>query len=177
MFTGRLVPARAPALAREQVQARLPAGSPEAQVVPRRWFEAAHRFAYLVPFFFLKPFTAAPQRRVNDLFVHVLAEDTPEQLALAGVLLPLLEFLILLRVDCPLPWIAHPRFGAIRAVNQAHLVMRVEGVTRVATGDVQVPEVLAGLDVCVGQPLAKLGDNDLFLFTGRRFAVRYFVLL
>ena len=26
--------------------------------------------------------------------------------------------------------------------------MRVEGVTRVATGDVQVPEVIAGLDIC-----------------------------
>jgi hypothetical protein len=48
-------------------------------------------------------------------------------------------------------------------------------MTRVATGDIQVPEVLAGLDVCVGQPLLQLGDNDLF--TIRFFAVRFFVLL
>jgi hypothetical protein len=52
--------------------------------------------------------------------------------------------------------------------------MRVEGVTRVATGDVQVPEVLAGLDVCVGQPPLKLGDNDLF--AARFFAVQFFAL-
>src|ERR1039458_2052944 len=47
MFTERPAPARAPA--QEQVEVRLPAVAPEAQVVPRRWFEAAHRFAYLVP--------------------------------------------------------------------------------------------------------------------------------
>src|ERR1019366_3503949 len=45
MFIERLAPARA--LAQEQDQVRLSAGSPEAQVVPRGWFEAAHRFAYL----------------------------------------------------------------------------------------------------------------------------------
>src|ERR1035437_4989660 len=47
MFIARLAPARAQA--QEQDQVRLSAGSPEAQVVPRRWFEAAHRFAYLSP--------------------------------------------------------------------------------------------------------------------------------
>jgi len=41
--------------------------------------------------------------------------------------------------------------------------MRVERVTRVTTGDVHLPEVLADLDVCVGQVLLKLGDNDLFV--------------
>src|ERR1035437_4472555 len=50
MFIERLAPARAQALApQEQVQVRLPAVAPEAQVVLRRWFEAARRFAYLVP--------------------------------------------------------------------------------------------------------------------------------
>jgi hypothetical protein len=49
MFTARLAPAQVLALAQEQVQVRLPAVAPEAQVVPRQWFEAAHRFAYLVP--------------------------------------------------------------------------------------------------------------------------------
>src|ERR1035437_2094169 len=48
MFTARLAPARAQAaLKQEQVQVRLPAVVPEAQAVPRGWFEAAHRFAYL----------------------------------------------------------------------------------------------------------------------------------
>jgi len=37
--------------------------------------------------------------------------------------------------------------------------MRVEGVTRVATVDAQVLEVLAGLDVCFRQPLLKLGNK------------------
>src|ERR1019366_2149490 len=176
MYTERPVPARAQALAaRRLAPAQRSVYSLEFQGALQRWFVAARRFAYLVPFLFLRPFPAAPQRRVNDLFVGVLAEDTPQQIALRGVLLPLLEFLILLRVDRPLHWIAHPRFCAIREVNQAHLVMRVEGVTRVATGDVQVPEVLAGLDVCVGQPLLKLGDNDLFPV--RFFTVRFFVLL
>src|ERR1019366_6935442 len=49
MFIERLAPALAVVLAQEQVQVRLSAGSPEAQVVPRRWFEAARRFAYRVP--------------------------------------------------------------------------------------------------------------------------------
>jgi hypothetical protein len=93
---------------------------------------------------------------VHDLFFGDLAKNTPKQIALGGVLLPLLEFLILLRVDRPPQWIAHPCFCAIRKVNQAHLVMRVKGVTCVATGDVQVPEVIAGLDVCFWQPFLKL---------------------
>ena len=42
--------------------------------------------------------------------------------------------------------------------------MRVEGVTRVATDDAQVPEFLAGLDVCVGQPFPKLGANAIQFF-------------
>src|ERR1035437_4839979 len=45
MFTERLAPARAPALAHEQVQVRLPVLALEAQVVPRQWFEATRRFA------------------------------------------------------------------------------------------------------------------------------------
>jgi hypothetical protein len=62
MFTERRAPAQAqdPDLAQEQVQVCLSAVAPEAQGVPPRRFEAAHRFAYLVPFFFLKPFPAAP---------------------------------------------------------------------------------------------------------------------
>ena len=48
-------------------------------------------------------------------------------------------------------------------------------MTRVATGDVQVPEVLARLDVCFRQPRLQLGDNDLSAV--RLFAVRCFVLL
>jgi hypothetical protein len=59
MFTERLAPARAQALAREQVQVRLPAVVPEAQAVPRQWFEAAHRFAYLVPFLFFETLSSA----------------------------------------------------------------------------------------------------------------------
>src|ERR1039458_6020122 len=47
MFIERLAPVRAQALVQEQV--RLPAVAPEARVVARRWFEAARRFAYLVP--------------------------------------------------------------------------------------------------------------------------------
>src|ERR1035437_3827614 len=56
MFTERLAPARALALAHEQVRVCLPAVAPEAQVVPRRWFESACRFAYLFfPFDFFPP--------------------------------------------------------------------------------------------------------------------------
>jgi hypothetical protein len=54
MFTERLAPARVQVPAQEQVEVRLPAVVPEAQAVPRQWFEAAHRFAYLGPFLFFE---------------------------------------------------------------------------------------------------------------------------
>ena len=53
MVTERLAPARAQALAHEQAQVRRPVVSREGEVVPRQWFEAARRFAYLAPFVFL----------------------------------------------------------------------------------------------------------------------------
>jgi hypothetical protein len=79
MFIERLAPARAQALAREQ--AHLSAVAPEAQVVPRQWFEAAYRFAYLSP----GP-TSGQRLRKNLAADHIRRADFPFIVADADVL-------------------------------------------------------------------------------------------
>src|SRR5438132_4537755 len=55
--------------------------------------------------------------------------------------------LFLLWIDRPLHWATDPRLPAVWQIDDAHFVMGVMAMAYIAALHVQVPEVLAGLDV------------------------------
>jgi len=57
---------------------------------------------------------------------------------------------------------AKPRFTACREVLQIHVVVRVEPMTSVATRRFQPFEILAGINVIVGELLSERDDHKLF---------------
>src|SRR5271157_2603624 len=98
------------------------------------------------------------------------------EIALWGFPSPAFEFFALVGMDRPTYRIAHPRLCPICEIDEVHLVLREAFVAYLAALDVQVAEVLAGLDVRVRQSPVEFGDDDFFvvgLNTGGRLADVY----
>jgi hypothetical protein len=93
-------------------------------------------------------------------FLIVFPEDFPKHFSRWRIACPFFELLAAFRINCLFHRVAH---RAVRQVDEPHLVVGVKRVAAIAALDVQMPEVIAGLDVFVGQFSLKFGDDSCLI--------------